>query len=89
MYRDTWKPSTSRPDDWRDSAACRQVGPAAFFAEPGPGERSANLQALRICRHCPVQAECLEFALDTDQRWGVWGGTTEMQRAEMKGRKRP
>lgn len=39
--------------------------------------------AVVICEGCPVQHECLLYALETNQRWGVWGGTTEEDRKRM------
>lgn len=88
MYRDTWKPATGEPADWRSQAACREIGHAPFFPEGqvwGPSEYGP---ALRICKACPVQAECLEFALENDERYGIWGGTLPPERARMKGKKR-
>ena len=62
--------------------------------QPGPGESPA--QAQRICRSCPVQAACLQVALDSREPAGVWGGLTEtdrllyarmLKRERQKGRK--
>lgn len=50
--------------------------PEIFF--PLRGE--AGVEAKRICARCPVKAECLQFALETDERWGVWGGTSAFER---------
>jgi WhiB family transcriptional regulator, redox-sensing transcriptional regulator len=38
-------------------------------------------RAVAICMACPVRAECLNYAITTDQSEGVWGGTTPSQRA--------
>lgn len=38
----------------------------------------------RICDECPVKTDCLEFALDTDQPDGIWGGMTTYERRLMK-----
>jgi WhiB family redox-sensing transcriptional regulator len=62
--------------DWRHLAACRDVDTAThdpFFA---PGE-AAEHDALNICRLCPVQAECLAYAMDTGPEHGIWGGTRQ------------
>jgi len=40
--------------------------------------------AKRVCDQCPVTAECLEFALATNQEAGVWGGLTEDERRRMR-----
>lgn len=54
---------------WRNDAACLD-GPDLFFA-PSTEERRA---VTRICRGCPVRAECARAALDGAEQWGVWGG---------------
>jgi WhiB family redox-sensing transcriptional regulator len=53
---------------------------------PQSGRRP--LEALRLCATCPVKDECLEYALENHQHWGVWGGMTERQRFEEKRRRR-
>ena len=63
---------------WQDDAKCLEVGPDVYFV---PQTYKKRAQAL--CAGCPVQAECLEFALKTDSRCGVWGGTSEHQRAPL------
>ena len=68
------------PGDWRLAALCAQADPEAFFPEKGESSRAA----LAICLRCPVRRECLAFALEHDERYGVWGGTTEMQRRELR-----
>lgn len=67
---------------WAAYAACRQADPDLFF--PAEGDDAAV--ALRICRGCPVRAECLEWALDSRVRYGVWGGTTERDRRRLQRR---
>jgi WhiB family redox-sensing transcriptional regulator len=61
------------PSAWRDRAACRDVVSAdydPFFADDNHEEQAA----LTICATCPVPDECLAFAVQTGQQWGVWGG---------------
>jgi WhiB family redox-sensing transcriptional regulator len=65
---------------WRDEALCVQTDPEAFFVERGGSVRPAK----RVCAACPVKAECLEFALENDERFGVWGGLSERERRTMK-----
>ena len=67
---------------WRLFAACRSGDPELFFpiSDSGPGrEQTARAQA--ICAACQVRRECLAFALQTGQIHGIWGGTTEHERA--------
>ncbi len=64
-------------------ALCAQTDPEAFFPEAGGSGRDAK----KICTRCEVRTECLEWALATDQRFGVWGGTSERERARLTGRR--
>lgn len=57
-----------------EEGACRGVNPALFFPERGEAH---NGEAVKVCSRCVVKAECLDWALDNRERWGVWGGTTE------------
>lgn len=77
--------------DWRESAACGDHDPELFFPiqddKPGYGARiHAQIQAAkRVCRHCPVAGACLDFAIRNGERFGVWGGMTERERARHAG----
>lgn len=68
-------------EDWRDDAACLHADPDLFFpvSTTGPALRQAD-EAKLICRACPVQAQCLAWALRQGVSSGVWGGTTEEER---------
>jgi WhiB family transcriptional regulator, redox-sensing transcriptional regulator len=73
------------PDDvdelgWQDQALCAQTDPEAFFPEKGGSTREAK----RVCRSCEVRAECLEYALENDERFGIWGGMSERERRRLK-----
>lgn len=65
--------------DWMSRARCRDTDTDWFFA----ADEYAQMRSARWCRQCPVQAECLQYALETDSRFGVWGGLTEQQRKPM------
>lgn len=65
---------------WRDFALCAEADPEAWF--PDTGEPSAPAKA--ICAACFVRGQCLDYALATDQAWGVWGGLSECQRRKLK-----
>ena len=76
---------TIERDDWRDVALCRDTDPDLFFpvGTTGPAiEQIENAKA--VCRECPSQAPCLEFALATNQDSGVWGGTSEEERRKLR-----
>lgn len=70
-------------DNWQDLALCAETDPEAFFPEKGGSVR----EALKVCAHCDVTAECLADALDRGERYGVRGGTSEHQRRKMMPRR--
>ena len=69
---------------WREDAACRGIDTDVFF--PATDEEAEEAKA--ICASCPVREECLEFALQTRQEDGVWGGLTETERRRLRRRLR-
>jgi WhiB family redox-sensing transcriptional regulator len=70
---------------WRSQALCRDTDPDLFFPVGTTGGALLQLeQARAVCRECPVQAECLDFALATNQDSGVWGGTSEEERRVLR-----
>lgn len=72
------------PVDWMDRAACNAVDPEAFF----PHQHANANQARAVCAGCPVREQCLDYALDTGQRHGVWGGLSERERRRERGRRK-
>jgi WhiB family redox-sensing transcriptional regulator len=66
--------------EWQERALCAQTDPEAFFPEKGGSTREAK----RICGRCEVKAECLEYALGHDERFGIWGGLSERERRRLK-----
>lgn len=68
--------------DWRSDAACRGMNPAIFH--PDRGDYQGIDKALAVCAACPVATECLTWALDTNQKQGVWGGTTGRDRRQLR-----
>ena len=67
---------------WQERALCAQTDPEAFFPEKGGSTREAK----RVCLACEVRAECLEYALANDERFGIWGGLSERERRRVKKR---
>jgi WhiB family redox-sensing transcriptional regulator len=67
--------------DWQNDGLCTQVGLDLFF--PDAGESAAK--AISICDRCAVELQCLQYALDHDERFGVWGGVSERDRRRMRG----
>lgn len=71
---------------WTEEALCRQTGIDDTTWFPDKWSRSAD--AKRICAACPVSAECLEYAMRTKERYGVWGGLNSKERDELRSRGR-
>ncbi|GAB10634.1 WhiB family regulatory protein [Gordonia araii NBRC 100433] len=67
-------------ETWQERALCAQTDPEAFFPEKGGSTREAK----RICSGCEVKAECLDYALHNDERFGIWGGLSERERRRLK-----
>lgn len=67
---------------WQERALCAQTDPEAFFPEKGGSTREAK----KVCTGCEVRAECLEYALAHDERFGIWGGLSERERRKLKKR---
>lgn len=72
------------PPAWTEQALCAQTDPDSFFPDKGGSTRAA----LTTCAQCPVTLQCLEYALDNDERFGIWGGVTERKRHEMRKERR-
>ncbi|HYU57730.1 MAG TPA: WhiB family transcriptional regulator [Actinomycetota bacterium] len=71
---------------WRQLARCRGVDPEVFY--PVSDDDEAAEEAKSICVLCPVREACLEFALTTREKNGVWGGLTERERRRVLRRRR-
>ena len=74
--------TANRDDDnsWQDQANCLGVDPDLFFPERGASTREAK----EVCRGCVVRAECLEFALQNGEKFGIWGGLSERERRRIR-----
>lgn len=73
------------PERWRDFAACYdshiQTGEELFFSEQ-PSCRASRV-AKWICGRCQVKAECLEYSIVNEERFGIWGGTDQRERRKL------
>src|SRR5688500_13533021 len=67
---------------WQEQALCAETDPEAFFPEKGGSTREAK----KICTGCEVKAQCLEYALSNDERFGRWGGLSERERRRLRRR---
>jgi WhiB family transcriptional regulator, redox-sensing transcriptional regulator len=72
-----------QPDElhsWRSLARCKGLDPELFF--PSRGEDLRTPKA--VCRVCPVQAECGEYALSAGEKEGIWGGLSGRERRQLR-----
>ena len=69
---------------WQDKAACKGMDPTIFFgpehAETVKEKRDREDEAKAVCHTCQVKHDCLEYALDAKEAYGIWGGLTELER---------
>ena len=65
---------------WQERSLCAQTDPEAFFPEKGGSTREAK----KVCVSCDVRSQCLEYALEHDERFGIWGGLSERERRRLK-----
>jgi WhiB family redox-sensing transcriptional regulator len=75
MILTDWEP-------WMDGAVCAQTDPELFFPDRG----GSTAEAKKTCLSCGVRAECLQYALVNNEKFGVWGGVSERGRRTMKPR---
>jgi WhiB family redox-sensing transcriptional regulator len=70
---------------------CREIDPEAFFPDPnvartnftqeaGAAVLRTTITALEACARCPMQKACLQFAMDNQESYGIWGGTFPHER---------
>jgi WhiB family transcriptional regulator, redox-sensing transcriptional regulator len=77
---------TSTLWSWRLRAACRDVDSTVFFPRDGertPERDARETRAKAICASCPVIRQCAAYAIRYDERYGVWGGLSERERADL------
>lgn len=65
---------------WQRRALCAQTDPEAFFPEKG----GSTADAKRVCAGCEVRGICLQWAINHDERFGIWGGLSERERRRYK-----
>jgi WhiB family transcriptional regulator, redox-sensing transcriptional regulator len=65
---------------WQARANCMGVDPDLFFPERGASTREAK----EVCRGCVVREDCLEYALESGEKFGIWGGMSERERRRLR-----
>jgi WhiB family transcriptional regulator, redox-sensing transcriptional regulator len=70
---------------WWDLAACQRVDPELFFpvSQVGPAQLQ-EARAKAVCAGCAVRENCLDYAMETHQVHGVWGGLGENERRKLR-----
>lgn len=83
----------TKPQPWTERARCAQTDPEIFYPEKGGTTRDAK----RVCNGnpdrgippCPVRDQCLQWALDTRERFGILGGLSERERRRLLREQQP
>lgn len=70
---------SDNPLSWQADSLCAQTDPEMFFPEKGGSTKMAK----KVCADCDVRVECLEYALENEQRFGIWGGKSERERRKI------
>jgi WhiB family redox-sensing transcriptional regulator len=73
-----WEAAVVR-EEWQDDALCTQTDPEIFF----PDKSGSTVAAKTVCAACDVREQCLGYALENDERFGIWGGKSERERRKM------
>ncbi|WP_328310977.1 WhiB family transcriptional regulator [Actinomycetospora sp. NBC_00405] len=76
---------------WQSRGTCRNHDPELFFPpndgqdlDDTPSVQQQVAAARQVCRFCPVQRECLAWALDSGKDHGVWAATIPGERRLMR-----
>lgn len=75
------------PDDgvWRDDASCKKMGNTQFFESLHNRSKEVAqrlLEVKELCASCPVNKDCLDFAVKNEIKYGIWGGMTPQERTQ-------
>lgn len=70
-------------EDWQAEGLCRGKTDRFF-----PGQGGDSETPKRICHNCPVESQCLEYAIRTCQTFGIWGGKSEKERRDIRRQRR-
>jgi len=73
-------PGTAGPGEWISRGRCAEVDPELWF----PGKWESDRAAKEICMRCEVRLTCLEYALDADEQYGVWGALNRAERVRLR-----
>ncbi|MGH9067607.1 MAG: WhiB family transcriptional regulator [Acidimicrobiales bacterium] len=80
---ETWLPVGGEDRSWQQRANCMGVDPELFFPQRGASTREAK----EVCRGCVVKEDCLDYAIDHNEKFGIWGGCSERERRAVRRRR--
>lgn len=81
--------ATRATSSWWNMAACRSADPELFFPISSSGVGEADVtRAKAVCARCRIRERCFDYAIDSHQAHGVWGGTSEDERRLIGARRR-
>lgn len=70
---------------WMADANCKGMTDLFFNADgDGKAHTARAAEARAVCRACDVQAECLAYALNNGETFGIWGGFSARSRARLR-----
>lgn len=81
-FPETIPESRYTSEDWKADGVCRTIDPELWF----PDAPQTGAVAKKVCRTCPVIAECLSYALRNNEAYGVWGGMGSSERRFLRRR---
>lgn len=61
------------------AALCQETDPDLFYPEIGV----SSVDAKRVCRRCDERTNCLQWALDHDEKFGIWGALGPRERRKL------
>lgn len=74
-----------KSETWRNLALCKGKTTNDFYPEMGVKGAAKQVKEMKMfCRECPVILDCLDYALENDEQFGIWGGMTPKERSKIK-----
>ncbi len=74
---------------WRQDALCHGMGSDLFYPVGTTGAAVEQIAAAKsICQNCIAKLACLDFAMQNDEQYGIWGETTQQERHQLRKHRR-
>lgn len=65
--------------DWHEDAECGKPEHVDKMDNFFANKPAQQWEAKKLCQQCPVKRDCIKWALDNKQLWGIWGGLDSQQ----------